>query len=127
MKTFFCIEILGESPVHKFLVQSGWSGKDYTFFHNRHTGSHLRAYRNIEDYRAERVDMHKSANIWPLLGNLLPEEMIEPHLFVARENARQGIQPAPADPILASPRSPRDETKNSPRPAETKARSKTAR
>jgi len=89
--TFFCIEILGESAFHKCLVQSGWSGKDYAFYFNRPTNSHIRAYRRIEDYRAERVDLHKSANIWPLLGNLLPAQEIEPHLFV--DGGASGPQP----------------------------------
>ena len=78
---FFCLEILGESAFHKYLVQSGWSGRSYVFRYNRPTRSHLRAYRCIEDYLTERVDVHKSANIWPLLGNLLPEEQIEPQVF----------------------------------------------
>ena len=78
---FLCIEILGESPFHKFLAQSGWSGKDYLFHYNRFTNSHLRAYRNLDDYYAERVDLHKSANIWPLIANLLPEERLEPQVF----------------------------------------------
>jgi hypothetical protein len=115
MTTVFCIEILGESPVHKFLVQSGWSGKDYVFFYNQHTGSHLRAYRSIDEYRAERVDMHKSANIWPLLGNLLPEDAVEPHLFVRhREEAasphvrEEAASPNPPSPDAArSARPPR--------------------
>lgn len=79
---FFCLEILGESAFHKYLVQSGWSGRAYAFRYNRPTRSHVRAYRCIEDYQAERVDIHKAANIWPLLGNLLPEEQIEPHVLV---------------------------------------------
>jgi len=78
---FFCLEILGESAFHKYLVQSGWSGRAYVFRYNRHTKSHVRAYREIADYLAERVDVHKAANIWPLLGNLLPEDQIEPHVF----------------------------------------------
>jgi len=78
---YFCLEILGESAFHKYLVQSGWSGRAYVFRYNQPTHSHLRAYRCIEDYYAERVDVHKSANIWPLLGNLLPEDKIEPHVF----------------------------------------------
>jgi len=78
---FFCLEILGESAFHKYLVQSGWSGRAYVFRYNQPTHSHLRAYRSIEDYYAERVDIHKAANIWPLLGNLLPEDQIEPHVF----------------------------------------------
>ena len=78
---FFCLEILGESAFHKYLVQSGWSGRSYVFRYNRPTRSHLRAYRFIGDYLAERVDVHKSANIWPLLGNLLPEDQVEPHVF----------------------------------------------
>ena len=88
----FCIEILGESAFHKFLIQSGWSGRDYIFQYNRSTNSHMRAYRRIEDYYAERVDMHKAANIWPLLGNLLPAERIEPHIFTqAVEIAPSGV------------------------------------
>ena len=106
MTTVFCIEILGESPVHKFLVQSGWSGKDYVFFYNRHTGSHLRAYRDIADYRAERVDMHKSANIWPLLGNLLPLESVEPHLFVQHGEAAQYPQAPHIREEASEPNSP---------------------
>ena len=78
---YLCIEILGESPFHKFLLQSGWSGRDYHFHFNRHTNSHLRAYRTIEAYHAERIDLHKSANVWPLLFNWLPEEKIESHVF----------------------------------------------
>lgn len=80
--TCFCIEILGESSFHKFLVQSGWSGKEYAFHYNAATNSHMRAYRDIASYRAERVDLHKSANTWPLLGNLVEEREIEPHIFV---------------------------------------------
>ena len=78
----FCIEILGENAFHPFLLQSGWSGKDYPFFYNPATGSHMRAYREIEAYRAERVDLHKSANIWPILGNVLDASEVAPHLFV---------------------------------------------
>jgi hypothetical protein len=78
---FFCLEILGESAFHKYLVQSGWSGRAYVFRYNRPTHSHVRAYRCLEDYLAERVDVHKAANIWPLLGNLLPAEKIEPQVF----------------------------------------------
>lgn len=77
MNRIFCIEILGESSVHKFIVQSGWSGRDYVFFYNPATMSHVRAYRRLEDYLAERVDMHKSANVWPLLANLIEEERLE--------------------------------------------------
>lgn len=80
--TYFCIEILGESVFHKFLVQSGWSGKDYAFHYNAPTNSHVRAYRDLASYRKERVDLHKSANTWPLLGNLLEESEIEAHAFV---------------------------------------------
>ena len=78
---FFCLEILGESACHKYLIQSGWSGRAYAFRYNRPTHSHLRAYRSMDDYYAERVDVHKSANVWPLLANLLPEDQIEPHVF----------------------------------------------
>lgn len=90
---FFCLEILGESACHKYLVQSGWSGRAYAFRFNRPTRSHVRAYRCIEDYHAERVDIHKSANVWPLLGNLLPTDQLEPHVFAdslpKREPARE--------------------------------------
>ena len=78
---FFCLEILGESAFHKHLVQSGWSGRAYAFRYNNYTRSHVRAYRCMEDYLSERVDVHKAANVWPLLGNLLPEEMLEPQVF----------------------------------------------
>jgi hypothetical protein len=78
---FFCLEILGESAFHKYLVQSGWSGRAYVFRYNQPTHSHVRAYRRLGDYLAERVDVHKAANIWPLLGNLLPEDQLEPHVF----------------------------------------------
>ncbi len=80
--TIFCIEILGENAFHPFLLQSGWSGKDYPFFYNAKTGSHMRAYRSIEAYRAERVDLHKSANVWPILGNLVEEDEVAAHVFV---------------------------------------------
>jgi len=93
--TFFCIEILGESSFHKFLVQSGWSGKDYVFHYNRHTHSHMRAYRRLEEYHAERVDLHKSANVWPLLGNLLTAEKIEPHVFVGVQEERLPLPSTP--------------------------------
>jgi len=79
---FLCIEILGESAFHKFLIQSGWSGKDYTFTFNAATGSHMRAYRRLEDYYAERVDLHKTADVWSLVANLLPAERIDPAVFV---------------------------------------------
>ncbi len=82
---FFCIEILGESSFHKCLVQSGWSGKDYAFFYNAPTGTHLRAYRDLKSYLAERVDLHRSANVWPLLGNLIEADRLEAHTFVDAE------------------------------------------
>ena len=94
----FCIEILGESAFHKFLIQSGWSGRDYLFQYNRPTNSHMRAYRRIEDYQAERIDMHKATNIWPLPANLLPEAMIEPHVFI------QGAQAESSGPPEARPK-----------------------
>lgn len=78
---YFCLEILGESAFHQYLVQAGWSGRSYVFRYNKPTQSHVRAYRRLEDYLAERVDIHKAANVWPLLGNLLPEERIEPQVF----------------------------------------------
>ncbi len=78
----FCIEILGEDSFHKFLVQSGWSGRDYIFYYNKPTSSHLRAYRSLADYLAERLDIHKASNIWPLLANLIAEGLIESHVFV---------------------------------------------
>jgi len=82
---FFCLEILGESSFHKYLVQSGWSGRAYAFRYNQPTRSHMRAYRRLEDYLEERVDVHKAANVWPLLGNLLTAEQIEPHVFTTPE------------------------------------------
>lgn len=85
---FLCIEILGESAYHKFLVQAGWSGRDYVFNYNALTGSHMRAYRCLEDYYAERVDLHKSSNVWPLLANYLPAESIEPQVFVEFSTGR---------------------------------------
>lgn len=85
---YLCIEILGEPPFHKALNQSGYSGRDYMFFYNQATRSHLRAYRSLEVYLAERVDMHKAANIWPLMGNLLAAEEIEPQCWTT---------PAPPD------------------------------
>ncbi len=78
---YFCLEILGESSFHKYLVQAGWSGRSYVFRYNPPTQSHVRAYRQLGDYLAERVDVHKAANVWPLLGNLLPEDQLEPHVF----------------------------------------------
>jgi len=79
---FLCIEILGESPWHKALNQSGYSGRCYLFFYNRLTRSHIRAYRDLEDYRAERLDMHKAANVWPLIPNLLEAEKIEAQCWI---------------------------------------------
>ena len=94
---FFCLEILGESAFHKYLVQSGWSGRAYVFRYNRPTHSHLRAYRSMEDYYAERVDVHKAANIWPLLGNLLPEDQIDPQVFADSLTKKQtGQEQVPA-------------------------------
>jgi hypothetical protein len=89
---YFCLEILGESSYHKYLVQSGWSGRPYIFRYNPPTQSHVRAYRRIGDYLAERVDVHKAANVWPLLGNLLPLELLEPHVFT---------EPAEIEPAAA--------------------------
>lgn len=86
---FFCLEILGESAFHKYLVQSGWSGRAYAFRYNQPTHSHIRAYRCLEDYLAERVDVHKAANVWPLLGNLLPEDQLEPHVFAESLNPQE--------------------------------------
>jgi len=93
---YLCIEILGESPFHKFLTQSGWSGRDYLFKFNRATNSHMRAYRHVEAYRTERVDLHKSANIWPILANLLPSEQIDPQVFTDAD--RPAPPPAPEAP-----------------------------
>lgn len=83
MTHYFCIEILGENSFHPVLLQSGWSGKDYLFHYNPATQSHVRAYGSIEEYRAERVDMHKAENIWPLLGNLLPREALCGKVFAS--------------------------------------------
>ena len=94
---YLCIEILGESAFHKFLTQSGWSGRDYLFKYNRPTNSHMRAYRRVEDYYAERVDLHKSTNVWPLLGNLLPAEQIDPVVFTDAD------RPMPV-PVAETPR-----------------------
>ena len=91
---FLCIEILGESAFHKFLIQSGWSGKDYVFHYNRHTNSHMRAYRTVEEYYAERVDMHKSINVWPLLGNMLPADRIESQVFTDARGRSTGTTQA---------------------------------
>lgn len=91
---FFCLEILGESSFHKYLVQSGWSGRSYVFRYNQPTHSHVRAYRCIDDYRAERVDIHKSANVWPLLGNLLPREELEAHVFAEAPAQKKEQEPA---------------------------------
>jgi len=110
---FFCLEILGESAFHKYLVQSGWSGRAYAFRYNRPTRSHVRAYRRIEDYQAERVDIHKSANIWPLLGNLLPEEQIEPHVF-----AEVAAKKEPAPDSTAGKRRGRQRSEKEPTHAE---------
>ncbi len=76
MNKVFCLEILGESSFHKFLVQSGWSGRGFVFRYNPATKSHIRAYRSIDDYLAERVDIHKAANVWPPLANLLPADQV---------------------------------------------------
>jgi len=95
---FLCIEILGECAFHKFLIQSGWSGKDYLFFYNAATGSHLRAYRCVEDYYAERVDLHRRSEIWSLVANLLPEDQIDPAAFIgpAHEPPREEETTTPA-------------------------------
>lgn len=81
----FCVEILGESAFHKVLVQSGWSGKDYVFQYNEATQSHVRAYPAFEDYLAERVDMHKASNVWPLLGNLVDAALLTPEVMVGKK------------------------------------------
>ena len=78
----FAVEISGEGAFHKFLVQSGWSGKDYLFHYNAPTNTHMRAYHSIEAYRAERVDMHKTATVWPIMANLLPVDQVQGHVFV---------------------------------------------
>lgn len=93
---YFCLEILGESSFHKYLVQSGWSGRSYAFRYNQPTHSHVRAYHSIEEYRAERVDIHKAANVWPLLGNLLPEDQLEAHVFVESAAQKKDQEPARA-------------------------------
>ena len=86
---YFCLEILGESPVHAYLMQSGWSGKAYVFRYNKATRSHVRAYREMSDYLAERADVHKAANVWPLLGNLLAEEDLDPAVFAEQPKKAQ--------------------------------------
>ena len=91
---YLCIEILGEPTYHKALNQSGYSGRPYLFFYNKLTRTHLRAYRNVEDYRAERVDMHKAANFWPLIPNLLKAHEIEPQCWTT---AAPSPVPAAAD------------------------------
>ena len=90
---YFCLEILGESSFHKYLVQSGWSGRSYVFRYNQPTRSHVRAYRRLEDYLAERVDVHKAANVWPLLGNLLPEDQVEPQVFAESLTQAEAVKP----------------------------------
>ncbi len=107
---YFCLEILGESSFHKYLVQSGWSGRSYAFRYNQPTHSHVRAYRTIDDYRAERVDIHKAANVWPLLGNLLPEEQLEAHVF-ADSASPQPARPMEQEPAPAPKRRGRNATK----------------
>ena len=79
---YFCLEILGESSLLPYLMQAGWSGRSYVFRYNKATRSHVRAYREMADYLAERVDLHKAANVWPLLGNLLTEEQLDSVAFV---------------------------------------------
>jgi hypothetical protein len=95
---YFCLEILGEGSFHKYLVQAGWSGRSYVFRYNQPTQSHVRAYRQLEDYLAERVDVHKAANVWPLLGNLLPEDQLEPQVFVESSARQDQQQPKEAQP-----------------------------
>ncbi len=82
---FLVIEITGEPGFQKTLCQSGWSGRDYPFFYNRHPDpkkcSHIRAYRSLDIYLAERVDMHKAANVWPLMPNFFTADEIEPQCW----------------------------------------------
>ncbi len=80
---YLVIEILGESAFHKFLIHSGWSGKDYHFHYNRHTGSHIRAYPTLKHYLEERADLHQVGASWALLANWLPQEEIDPVAMVA--------------------------------------------
>ena len=52
----------------------------------------------MDDYYAERVDVHKAANVWPLLGNLLPEDQIEPNVFADSHSAKtEPIEPPHED------------------------------
>jgi len=76
----FCIEILGEGSRRKTLVHTGWSGKEFFFFYNSKTDSHLRVYRSVDEYRAERVDLHARSS-WFLLGNILPEDKIDAEIL----------------------------------------------
>lgn len=90
----FCIEILGENSFHKVLMQSGWSGKDYAFFYNPATQSHVRAYPRFEDYLKERVDLHKASNIWPLLANWVERSKLIPEAIVTSEPELPQRRPA---------------------------------
>ena len=75
--------------MHAHLMQSGWSGRAYVFRYNKATRSHVRAYREMADYLTERVDLHKAANVWPLLGNLLPMEQLEDNVFSTPETPKR--------------------------------------
>jgi hypothetical protein len=44
------------------------------------------------------VDVHKAANIWPLLGNLLPAEKIEPQVFAEIPGGSRESAPEPSAP-----------------------------
>jgi hypothetical protein len=96
---YLVIEILGEPPFHKALNQSGYSGKDYLFFYNSQTHTHMRAYRRLEIYLAERVDMHKAANVWPLMPNMLTPDLVEPQCWTtAAPASEEKPKPVVADP-----------------------------
>jgi len=50
----------------------------------------------VADYLKERMDLHKAANVWPLLGNLLKEEELDAVAFVGedRTNGTDGTDKA---------------------------------
>jgi hypothetical protein len=110
-----CVEITGEGIYHNCLNWDGFSGKPYRFFRNYGTGSYVRAYRKLEDYLAERDDMHITHGVWALKFNLIDPGLISKECYTTPEPATKA-EPEP----LIEEESTEEETPTTRRPGRPK-------
>jgi len=81
MEKTFIIEITGEGLSYNHMILNGISGKDYVFWRNPKTNSYARAYRQFEDYLAERKDLHRPNGVWALEANFVDSENVAKECF----------------------------------------------